>query len=81
MTKGPKLSLTGATFPSKFEFAKACLSKTVPDISNMAWVEKTYTSKSTWESLSLQEDNFKKTLTVRIFKMQLQNGFGTHCGT
>ena len=48
MTKGPKLSLTSESFPSKFEFSKACLTskqhhtyglwpllKTVPDISNI----------------------------------------------
>ena len=49
MTKGLKLSLTGAAFPSKFKFAKASwfnfkrphtyglstLLKTLPDISNM----------------------------------------------
>ena len=66
MTKGSKLSLTGAAFPSKFEFANACLTSKQPQymVSDLYWkplqifqtlVEKSYTSNSTWESLSLQD--------------------------
>ena len=85
--------MTGEPFPSKFEFSKACLTskqhhtyglwpllKTVPEISNMSGNNHKHQIQF-GNFCHFKMPNQKKALTIRIFKIQPQNGFGTHCGT